>query len=305
MSEQELVLGIDLGGTHIRLGLVSPSGKCSRFHREVVDKRISGDDFVGLIARRTKALGMLSKISAVGIGLAGVVFRDGTIKPELVNLPGLGGYPLVANLSEILSKPCLLGNDADLALRGETHFGAARGYQNVLMLTLGTGIGGGLLLDGRLRQGPHASTVEIGRMIFGYPNEEIISPIEDLYAPGNLMKRLGDETGLLFDRIQQGDDYARQLASEMFQALAILITNVHLLLDLELVLIGGGLASAGNDLVTGLCNAVQRVCPPENHGDLNIELGALPADTAGVIGAACMWFERYGLLPHLQISGAL
>ncbi len=299
MNDHETVLGIDLGGTHIRYAVVNLTGHFSKFHREFVDNAISGDMLVELIARRIKTSGVLSEVSAIGIALAGMVFQDNSIYPELVNIPGLGGYPLIEMLSELLGKPCLIGNDADLALRGEVHFGAAKGIKNVLLLTLGTGIGGGLLLDGRLRHGSHGSTVEIGRMMLGYPDDRYHQSIEALYAPGAIMKRLGDQKGLLFERIRQGDDKARQLADEMLEALALLIANVHLLLGLELVLVSGGLASAGDVLLTGLQTAFQRICPQEHKLDLRIELGALPVDTAGVIGAACLWFEQNGFLPSL------
>src|SRR5574341_2537621 len=228
-----------------------------------------------------------------------MIFQDSSIKPELVNIPGLGGYPFIENLSEQLGKSCLIGNDADLALRGEVHSGAAKGIKHVLLLTLGTGIGGGLLLDGCLRNGPHRSTAEVGRMMLGYPGDKYNPSIETLYAPGAIMKRLDDQNGFLFERIRQGDNKARQLADEMLEAIALLISNVHLLLDLELVLVSGGLASAGDVLLTGLRTAFQKICPPEHNFDLRIELGALPVDTAGVIGAASLWFERNGFLPNL------
>jgi predicted NBD/HSP70 family sugar kinase len=103
----------------------------------------------------------------------------------------------------------------------------------------------------------------------------------------------------LFQRLELGDPKAIQLVSEMYQTLGMLITNIHLLLDLELVLICGGLAAVGKQLITGLRNGFQDTCPPNYNFDLKIELGALPVDSAGVIGAACLWFERYGLLPKL------
>jgi len=78
-----------------------------------------------------------------------------------------------------------------------------------------------------------------------------------------------------------------------------LITNAHLLLDLELVLLGGGFAAVGEPLREGISAAIRRFCPPAYHFDLRIELGGLPADAAGVIGAASLWFEHRGLLPSL------
>ena len=299
MIEADQVLGIDLGATNIRFGVVNPSGALSRFRREAIDRSLKGDELVEWIARKVEAADCLEPAGAVAVGLAGMVLPGQVLKPELVILPGLWNYPFTERLAARLGKPCWLGNDADQALRGEAHFGAARGYRNVLLLTLGTGIGGGLMLDGRLREGPHGTSVEIGPMRLGYPAGQPCASIESLYSPGALMKRLGYPEGHLFDYVRQGDPGARRLADEMFQAIGMLIANIHLLLGLELVLIGGGVAAAGDDLLAGLRREFQRACPAEFQFGLRIELGALPVDTAGVIGAACRWFELSGRLPAL------
>jgi glucokinase len=299
MPQHHPVLGVDLGATNMRFGMVNSAGELSGFQREPVDRSFSGDQLVEWIAQRAEAHDLPSQVCAVCVGLAGTVLHGQVLKPDQVILPALANYPLAEKLSARLQKPCWLGNDANLALRGEVHFGAGKGYQNVLLLTLGTGIGGGLLLNGKLREGSHGSSVEIGPMLLGYPSEAAPSSIESLYAPSAIMKRLGARDGYLFERIQQGDARARLLADEMFQALGMLIANVHLLLDLELVLISGGLAVVGDQLVTGLRQGFLRACPPEFQFGLKINLGALPVDTAGVIGAACVWFERDGRLPAL------
>ncbi len=293
------VLGIDLGGTNIRLGMVDAAGSVSHFQREPVDRSLSGDQLVEWIAQRAEALACLDDVRAVAVGVAGVVLHDQALRRDLVTLQALGDYPLTERLSVRLGKPCWVGNDADLALRGEAHFGAARGYRNVLLLTLGTGIGGGLLLDGRLRQGPHGSSVEIGPMMLGYPGKESPASLESLYAPGAIMRRLGRTNGTLFQPDGQGDPQTRQLVDEMYQALGMLIANIHLLLDLELVLIGGGLAAASQELAQGVRRGFEYACPSGFRFGLKIEMGALPVDMAGVIGAACLWFERDGLLPRL------
>lgn len=299
MEDDYRVLGIDLGGTYMRFGVVNSNGELSNWHHEPVNRSFSGDQFVEWVAQRAEAANCLASVQAVAIGIAGMVLHGQVLKPDLVVLPGLWNYPLSQKLSDRLHKPCWVGNDANLALRGETHFGAAKNFRNVLLLTLGTGIGGGLLLDGRLREGSHGSSVEIGPMLMGYPTDFNSSSIESLYSPGAVMKRLGDHDGLLYKRVRQGDLFANQLVNEMYQSLGMLITNIHLLLDLELVLISGGLAAAGEELVAGIRRGFQNTCPPIYQFDLKIELGALPVDTAGVIGAACLWFEQESLISTL------
>ena len=83
----------------------------------------------------------------------------------------------------------------------------------------------------------------------------------------------------------------------MYESLGRLIVNVHLLLDIEKIIIGGGLAEAGDALTAGLQAAVDRICPPSLHAGLRVEAGQLAPDGAGVIGAACLWYEHDGALP--------
>jgi glucokinase len=302
MDMTDMVLGIDFGGTNIRIGSVCANGSLSNFYHEPVNRSLSGDQIVEWIGQRIKALYVLEKIHAVAVGLAGMVLHNQILKPGLVVLPSLGNYPLSERLSARLNKPCWVGNDASAALRGEVHFGAARCYRNVLLLTLGTGIGGGLLLDGKLREGTHGSSVEIGLFKFGYPSDGTSFSIEALYSPGAVMQRLNAPNRHLFELVQEGNSHARQLKNEMLHCLGMLIANIHLLLDLELVLISGGLANAGEELLIGLRNEFQRACPAEYQFGLKIEAGSLPVDTAGVVGAASVWFERAGLLPSLELK---
>ena len=299
MEENDMVLGIDFGGTYIRYGVVGASGCVSNFHRENIDRSLSGDQMVEWIGQRVDESYDIENVHAVAVGLAGMVLHDQILRPELMVLPGLGDYPFTERLSARLNKPCWVGNDANTALRGEVHFGAAKGYRNVLLVTLGTGIGGGLLLDGKLREGTHGSSVEIGLFKFGYPSEGPSFSIESLFSPGAVMKQLDDPKGHLFERVRQGDLRAMQLKNNMLKALGMLIANIHLLLDLELVLISGGLAGEAEELLPGLRQEFQQACPAEYQFGLKIEVGTLPVDTAGVIGAASTWFEREGLLPSL------
>lgn len=294
-----LALGIDLGGTNLRLGLVAPSGKLRDFTGVPVDWTLSADEIVGVIARQARSSGYLSEVSGVGLAVAAVVLPGGVVREGLTNLPGMGGYPLADRLSTALGKPCVVENDAGLALRGEVHFGKAQGFDDVLLLTLGTGIGAGLLLRGQLRSGPHASCGEIGLTLIVDPRTSTYRPIEDIASPGALAQRLGDPGGYLFEKASAGDVLAQSLIKEMYEYLGLLIINAHLLIDLELVLLSGGFAVAGEALKKGIAASIDRLCPPEYRPDLQVELGFLPVDAVGVIGAASLWFEREGLLPSL------
>ncbi|MDX1601249.1 MAG: ROK family protein [Anaerolineales bacterium] len=112
--------------------------------------------------------------------------------------------------------------------------------------------------------------------------------METLAAPGAAMDRLGRQAEDLFALVDSGEEDARLAAELMFRHLGVLVTNVHLLLDLELVVLTGGLASAGEGVRDGVREAFERLCPPAYQFDLAIRLGALPPNVVGVIGAASL-----------------
>lgn len=296
MSMRQLALGIDLGGTNLRSGLVDAKGKLIEFLSQPIDPMLSGDQIVQAVVEQVKSLGSLSGVRGVGVGLAANILQGGILQRGLTTLAGLSGYPFLERLSGALGKPCLMDNDSILYLLGEVHFGAARGVDNVLLITLGTGIGSGLLLDGVIRHGAHSSGSEIGLTVVRESITGDYFPVENLVSPGALTQKFGEPSGQLFQFASYGDEKAQTLIEEMFEYLGVLVANAHVLLDLELVLLGGGLARVGPVLRDGVRAAFTRTCPANYQFGLRIELGDLPVDAAGVIGAACLWFEQEGWL---------
>ena len=179
-------LGIDLGGTNLRMGIVGRTGKVNEFLSKPIDPGLSGAQIVCEIVETALSLNEFGKVQGAAVGLAANILKGGILKTGLTTLPGLGGYPFLEELSRALSKPCLMDNDANLTLLGEAHFGAAKGVDHVLLLTLGTGIGGGLLLDGRLRRGAHSSGSEIGLTVISDSDFGSYLTVESLVSPGAL-----------------------------------------------------------------------------------------------------------------------
>jgi glucokinase len=171
--------------------------------------------------------------------------------------------------------------------------------KDVLLLTLGTGVGSGLILGGHLRRGAHSSGSELGLAAIPSPHRDGYVSLESLCSPGALMRILGDPRGKLFERAKGGDEEARSLIGQMYEYLGLAIANTHVLLDLELVLLAGGLARSGAVLREGVQTAFEHICPRDLQFDLRIELAGLSPDTGGVIGAACLWFEETGLLQRI------
>jgi len=289
--ESQLALGIDLGGTNLRAGIVNQAGDLLEFASQPINANLNGDEIVGAITTMVGEFNRLHDVVGVGVALAGAVIPNGTIQKELSNLPGLDRYPLDEKLSGVLDLTCKMDNDAILALLGECRFGTAQGYNDVLLLTLGTGIGGGLLLNGKLRRGSHGLGCEVGMLPFPNPDMNRLTPFERLASPKSIMEQLGDPDGYLYPLAQAGDVLAMDSINRMYQLLGWLVSNIHIALDLELVVLSGGLAGVGEPLRDGVFKAYQQICPSELQFGLQLELGILPADSAGVIGAACLFFK--------------
>ncbi len=295
-----LALGIDLGGTNLRIGVVDRAGCVVDLRLQPIDPLQSGDELTSTIVRNARLLSSLGETSGIGLALSASVSADGRLGLGATTHPGLAGYPLRERLAAELGRPCLMDNDANLALLGEAHFGVARGLRDVLLLTLGTGVGGGLMLGGKVRRGARSSAAEMGlTQVPVFPGPAFVS-LESLSSPGALMRQLEDPRGHLFDRAAKGDGKAQALILQMNEYLGMAVANAHILLDLELVILAGGLSNSGPILREGVRESFERICPKELQLGLRIELAGLSPDQGGVIGAACMWFEEEGSLVRLR-----
>ncbi|MFA5872386.1 MAG: ROK family protein [Anaerolineales bacterium] len=296
MSTEQLAVGIDVGGTNLRTGLVTSTGELVDFFAAPIDRQLSGDEILQVIIDQVNSLKDSTRASGIGVAVAASILKGCMFHEGMTTLSGLKGYPLCQRISDAFCKQCVIGNDANLTLLAEAHFGAAKGVRHVLLLTLGTGIGGGLMLNGQMYSGAHSSGVEIGLSLMPDWQSRSYQSIENLAAPGALMNLLGDPRGFLFQRAENGDRVALTLINTMFDYLGVLVTNAHVLLDLDLVLLSGGLASVGVTLRDGVRAAFEKFCPQPVQFDLQIELGSLRSDAAGVIGAACLYFQQQGWL---------
>ena len=287
----DFAVGVDLGATNLRVALVDKDGATRQFSKAAMPWEQGAEAAVEAIVERIRGLPKFEQAQGVGVAVAATLSPSGEILEGPHNLPDeFSEYPLAQSLEQELSLKCHMGNDANLALLGEKLYGAAASQQNVLMLTLGTGVGAGLMLGGDLHTGPHASAAELGLWPVPDPTTGSFVPVESLAAPGAVMARLGQDDEL-FELVDRGDQAAKEASSLMFRYLGQLITQVHLMLDLELVLLGGGMAASGQRVKREVQAAFDAACPPEYRFGLPIELGQLPADEAGVIGAAGLFLQ--------------
>ncbi len=321
-----LLAGIDVGGTKVLGVLVDPAAPAT-----VVDEaRVPTPDgetavldaMAGVV--RTLAARCEAPVAAVGVGIAGLVDRQGTMNVG-PNLPGLRGVRVGEALDARLGLPVRVDNDATCAAWAEHIAGAARGVADVVCVTLGTGIGAGLVADDELVRGANGFAGEAGHMVVD-PRGPLCPCGQrgcwERFASGSGLGRLGREAAEA-GRFAEGMALAHGTAEDVRgehvtaaaaagdpEALAVLrefagwvalgIGNLVTLLDCSLVVIGGGLVEVGDLLIEEVRAAVPaRVMNPEERPHLRV-VGAELGEQAGAIGAALLGGREAGAGPDDQ-----
>lgn len=286
------VIGIDVGGTQVKVLAVATNGEILGEHTVP-----TGDD--GTPAWRNRVVGAVDELSARvgfaahahGLAAPGLVARDGlaiaSMPGRLTGLENVHWQPLLRS-----PHPVPVLNDAQAALLGEVWAGAARGAQNALLLTLGTGVGGAALVDGRLLRG------HLGRAgHLGHVSLDPAGASDIVGTPGSLEDAIGDHsvgvrsegrfssTRALVNAALTGDAFAQRLWDRSLCALAAALAGLINVLDPEVVVIGGGISSAGGALFTPLQNHLDRFEWRPGGARVRLVPAAL-GNRAGALGAA-------------------
>jgi len=290
------LIGVDLGGTAIKLGRFDQSGHCLA-ELELPTPRPSVPGGVTMaIAAGIEQLDPQRQAAWVGIGLPGPTDLAGRVARIAINLEGWREVPLAAWLEPRLGRRVTLANDANCALLGEAWRGAARGVANVLLLTLGTGVGGGVLLEGRLFTGPGGAAAEPGLICVDPEGPPCRSgnrgSLEQFCSIGGLARLSPLDPEELCRRADAGDPEALAVWAHYGRWLGIGVSSLVYVLTPELVLLGGGLGGASRHFLPALWREVNgRVLAVSREG-LRIEPCAL-GNGAGRLGAAWLALDRF------------
>ena len=288
------LLGIDLGGTNIKTAVVEVGLHGCRVAASASTPTSAHDGPDAVVARLVAAAAAAlreSPVDGVGLAVPGL-FDAGTGDIVLFpNLPGAwAGRPLVAELGAALGRSISLVNDARAGALAETRLGAAAGCKTVVYLVLGTGVGGGIVVDGRLHTGPHGRAGEIGHQVLvvdgdrcGCGNRGCL----EAYASAAALSRLGGRQTpeAVAAAAQAGDQVARAALESVAARLAHGLGNVVTLLLPERVVIGGGVAAAGELLLGPLRRELARRAPLVPADWYDVVPGAV-GPLAGAVGAA-------------------
>lgn len=278
------IIGLDVGGTKILGVVVDEHGRVLEEAREPTPAH-DGVAMVRAMSDVVVALRERHDVGAVGAGVAGAVTRDGVVRYS----PNIGGaveLPVRALLAEATGLPVYVDNDATSAMWAELHLGAARGARDVVLVALGTGIGGGLVLDRQLVRGAHGFAGEIGHMVVVRDGIACVCGRRgcwERYASGTA---LGGEGVTL--RAREGDPEALHAFDDLAGWVAVGLVNLVQALDVERVVIGGGLAESADLLLPRVRAAYdQQAVAPDHRPPVHIVAAEL-AERAGAIGAALL-----------------
>lgn len=299
-------VGIDFGGTSVKLGV------CRGGELLCTDEPIPTADFHGphaLINEMAARVGRLREtypdIAAIGVGVPGLVDFDRGFVHELTNVPGWKHVPLKTLLAEKAGLPVVVDNDANAMAWAEFRYGAARGLRNVVALTLGTGIGGGLILNGHMHRGSQDSAGEVGQMSIDFAgraghygnlgalekytgNHQIAEHAVSRYAEAGIRKELTDCTPkAIAEAAEAGDEIARGVWGEVAEWLGTALSSIAWLLNPDAFVIGGGVAQAGDLIFDPLKRKVQSMVSSVVWERLQI-IPARFSNEAGIIGNAAL-----------------
>ncbi|MEW6381112.1 MAG: ROK family protein [bacterium] len=310
-----MFIGVDLGGTNMRAGAVSSSGQV--FHRLSLPTRVNLglEEVIGRIAG--SILNVIEqaekeghRIEGVGIGSPGIIdIRTGTVVTS-PNFPEWKQVPLKLIMENKLPYPVFLDNDANAFAYGEKWVGVGKNVQSMVCMTLGTGVGGAIILDGRLWHGFDGMAGEVGHMtvepnglkcncgnygcLESYASASAVVRRIKLAIQSGMPTTVMDQVGgdqekitstLVYQSALEGDSLARQIMKETSMYLGIGIANLINLLNPEMIIIGGGLANAW-DMLYPLTLAEVRCRAFASLAQTAQIRKASLGDDAGIIGAA-------------------
>jgi glucokinase len=313
------VVGVDLGGTNVRAALISREGEILRQDRRPSLQDQPPDATLGQIVDACREViaehgARPEEVLGVGIGLPGIMDAQSGVCFWSPNFPQWKDVPIAATVAEGVGAPAFILNDAKCAALGELVYGAGRGVRNMVMITLGTGIGGAFVVDGRLLIGPNGSIGEVGHQTVdpqgrrcGCGNygcwettcarDAIIERAERKLQAGRdsrlraLAERGGVTPALVSQAAAEGDAVALEVLQEIGFYAGLGVANLINIMNPERFVIGGGIAQAGELLLGPIRRTVDSRAVPLQRQTAQIvpaELG----DLAGVMGAAVLVLDR-------------
>lgn len=309
----KFTVGIDIGGTNTKLGLVDTGGNLLKRVNFSTDPLLSFADYQLLL---TTALEEVTHdipredLLGVGMGVPGANGRTGSI-PEAANIPFLSEIPLQSVLAKLWNLPVFVAKDANAAALGEMLFGSAKGMDHFILLTLGTGLGSGVVINGKIVSGSNGLAAEYGHSvlvkngrscncgqqgcfetyvsatglkrtaIFLMANSNQYSILRDI--PPNQL-----DAQKIAEAAENGDEIAKRAIKKTAQWLGLKMVDLVVLTDPEAVILAGGLSNIGDYFLYTARESLEKRLLPMFKGKVKVVYSSLGSDDAAILGAASL-----------------
>lgn len=296
------VIGIDLGGTAIKLGRFREDGTCLQSlsvptpqpatPTAVVEAMVEA---IASLSSQEAILNDSNKAIAIGVGTPGPADAAGRIARVAINLAGWHDVPLADMLETKTGCPTVLANDANCAGLGEAWLGAGRRFRNLILLTLGTGVGGAIILDGKLFTGHQGAAGELGLITLNPDgpmcNSGNQGSLEQYVSVQAIRRRTGKEPAELGVLAREGDKFALEFWESYGRDLGIGLASLIYVLTPEAIVIGGGVSASAEFFFPAALAEIERRVLPSSRADLQL-LRAELGNQAGMVGAAKLAWQR-------------
>ena len=277
----EIIVGVDLGGTNVRAGRVHGRSLDDLAARPI-SARESAEHVLGEVFETVDQV-FDDGVAGIGFGVPGVIDVERGIVYDVENIPAWREMHLKERLEERYGVPAVINNDANAFTVGEVHFGKARGYRYVVGLTLGTGLGAGVVVDGRLYSGSNCGAGEVGQI----PYRE--HRIEEYCSGAFFRRETGEDGSVVFERARRGDRRALALYERFGREVGQAVMTVLYAYDPEIVVLGGSVSKAFPLFEAGLKESLERFAYPHALARFTLEVSNV--DNISVLGAAALYLD--------------
>lgn len=311
-----LFIGLDLGGTNLKYALGTASGDILvKLNKPSLAKQSQGAIFENMftaveeLLREAKDRG--EKVKAIGIGSPGNIdYENGQLIGDAPNIASWTNAPIKTTFQKQFNLPTWVDNDANLMALAEARKGAGKNFNTILCITLGTGIGGGIIINNEIYRGSHSSAAEIGHIIIefgGLPCNCGNCGCLEAYAAAPAMvdryRRKLKRTGvvfnidnlnpeLIFQKAEMNEDLAKETIMEICDYLGAGIASIVHIVDPQIVIVGGGIAEAGKEFISRIEQVVKQNALKSITDKIKVVKANLNKE-AGVIGAILLASDNY------------
>ncbi len=298
----DFVIGIDLGGTAIKLGRFSQDGTCLQSLTVATPQPATPTAVVEVMVEAIAHLDPKQKeIAAIGVGTPGPADATGRIARVAINLAGWHDVPLADWLEAKTGYPTVLANDANCAGLGEAWLGAGRRFRNLILLTLGTGVGGAIILDGKLFTGHQGAAGELGLITLNPDgpmcNSGNQGSLEQYLSVQAIRRRTGKEPAELGAMARDGNKFALEFWESYGRDLGTGLASLIYVLTPEAIVIGGGVSASAEFFFPAALAEIERRVLPSSRAGLQL-LRAELGNQAGMVGAAKLAWQKVEVSSH-------